>query len=520
MDRTSIIDSLTGNHHENIWDVIIIGGGASGLGCAVEAASRGYKTLLLEQHDFAKGTSSRSTKLVHGGVRYLRQGNISLVLEALRERGNLLQNAPHLVSNRSFIVPNYYWWEKLYYGIGLKMYDWMAGKKGFGSSRFLSRKNTLELLPTLEPRNLKGGVLYHDGQFDDSRLAINLMQTVYDQGGTALNYTRVTELIKKEGKIRGVKAEDQETGKRFEVAAKVVINATGVFTDSIRQMNDPNIEPIIQLSQGVHIMLDKKFHPGDSAIMIPKTDDGRVLFAVPWYNKVLIGTTDTPVSTATLEPRAKEEEIEFLLDHSAKYLTKKPGRSDVKSIFTGLRPLVVEEKGQSTKSISRDHTLLVAPSGLVTITGGKWTTYRKMGEDTIDQAIEVGNLQQRESITETLKIHGWTHESKPDDPYRIYGSDAASVKKLAKEKNGAGKLHPDLPYNIAEVLWAIRKEMARSVEDILSRRTRAILLNARASMEIAPQVAALIADELGYSKEWQTNQVNEFRSLAQGYLLP
>ncbi|MEX0894859.1 MAG: glycerol-3-phosphate dehydrogenase/oxidase [Balneolaceae bacterium] len=522
MDRNAIITSLLRDPDKEkiIWDIVIIGGGATGLGCAVDAASRGFKALLLEQHDFAKGTSSRSTKLVHGGVRYLRQGNISLVLEALKERGLLIQNAPHLVTNQTFVVPNYHWWEKPYYGIGLKMYDWLAGKRGFGNSRWLSRKQTLKHLPTLEPRNLKGGVLYHDGQFDDSRLAINLMQTVFDHGGTALNYTRVSGFIHEGERVSGVKAEDQETGEKFDVKAKVIINATGVFTDSVRRMNNPDTEPIIQVSQGVHIMLDKKFHPGKSAIMIPKTEDGRVLFAVPWHNKVLIGTTDTPVPNASLEPRATEKEIEFLLSHCAKYLAHDPVASDVKSIFTGLRPLVVEEKGKkSTKSISRDHTLIVDPSGLVTITGGKWTTYRKMGQETIDQAIKIGNLSERKSITENLNIHGWTSDPNEEDPYRMYGSDAESIKKLSGGKNGSARFHPDLACGAGEVRWAVRNEMARTVEDVLSRRTRSILLNARESMEIAPRVARIMAEELGYSKTWQIHQVNEYQKLAQGYLL-
>lgn len=501
------------------WDVLIIGGGATGLGCGIEAASRGYRTLLLEQHDFAKGTSSRSTKLVHGGVRYLQQGNISLVLEALKERGYLLQNAPHLVKNQSFIVPGYRWWEKPYYAIGLTIYDWLSGKLGFGRSQMLSRKETLRQIPTLEPEKLRGGVLYHDGQFDDARLAVNMMQTVIDHGGTALNYTKVTRLRKQDGRLKGVTAMDMETGEETDIEARVIINATGIFTDTVRQMDDPETAPIIQVSQGVHIVLDRSFHPGESALMIPKTADGRVLFAVPWHHKVIIGTTDTAVPKAELEPQAKEEEIEFLISHAGKYLTGNPVRSDIQSIFTGLRPLVKPKESKSTKSISRDHTLISDPSGLITITGGKWTTYRKMGEDTIDQAVLTGGLKETDSKTSTLKIHGWSESISDENLYSMYGADADALHRLSESHKGWAKpLHPDLPCTPGMIIWAARNEMARTVEDILSRRTRSLLLNARASMQIAPQVADLLAKELGRSDEWKKNQANEFRELARSYL--
>ncbi|MEX2600762.1 MAG: glycerol-3-phosphate dehydrogenase/oxidase [Balneolaceae bacterium] len=517
MNRTTTVRQLRKSNEP--WDILIIGGGATGLGCGIEAASRGYRTILLEQHDFAKGTSSRSTKLVHGGVRYLQQGNISLVLEALKERGYLLQNAPHLVKNLSFIVPGYRWWEKLYYTIGLTIYDWLAGKLGFGRSKMLSRKETLDHIPTLEPEKLRGGVLYHDGQFDDARLAVNMMQTIYDHGGTALNYFKVTRLLKEDGKLYGVTARDEETGEEIDIRAKVVINATGVFTDTVRQMDDPDTEPIIQVSQGVHIVLDRSFHPGNSALMIPKTADGRVLFAVPWHHKVIVGTTDTAVSKAMLEPSAKEEEIEFLISHAGKYLTGNPGRSDIRSIFTGLRPLVKPKESKSTKSISRDHTLITDPSGLITITGGKWTTYRKMGEDTINQAIHTGDLKETDSETSTLNIHGWSETDNDESLYSAYGADADAVRRLSESHEGWAKpLHPDLPCTPGMVVWAARNEMARTVEDILSRRTRSLLLNARASMEVAPRVASLLAKELGCSGQWEKIQADEFRELARTYL--
>jgi len=503
-----------------IWDFIIIGGGATGLGTAVEAASRGYKTLLLEQDDFSKGTSSRSTKLVHGGVRYLRQGNVSLVLEALRERGLLMQNAPHLVKNLAFIVPNYDWWEGPFYGIGLKLYDKLAGDLGLGASKMLSKEKVKEYIPTLETEGLIGGVIYYDAQFDDSRLAINLLQTLFDHDGVGINYMKVTGLLKPKQFVSGVEVEDRESGKKYEIQGRVVVNATGIFTDSIRQMDNPDVRSIIRPSQGVHIVLDKEFQPGDSAIMVPRTDDGRVLFAVPWHDKIIVGTTDTPVEESTLEPRAKDEEIDFLLTHAARYLTKDPEPEDVLSVFAGLRPLVSPGDGKDTSEISRDHTLIIDPSGLVTITGGKWTTYRKMAEDTVDEAAVVAGLDERESITENLRLHGWLKRTEGAAPYELYGSDALALKKLAAENEGWDEpIHPRLPYTPAQVVWGVRRELARTVEDILARRTRSLLLDARASIEMAEPVAELMAAELGYSDAWKQQQVEEYTKLAKGYLL-
>ncbi len=518
MDRDKLIQQL--ENDPEIWDFIVIGGGATGLGTAVEAASRGYKTLLLEQHDFAKGTSSRSTKLVHGGVRYLRQGNVALVLEALRERGLLRQNAPHLVKNQSFIVPNYDWWEGPFYGIGLKIYDKLAGDLGLGPSKNLSKEETLEYIPTLEPDDLNGGVIYYDAQFDDSRLAINLLQTLFDQDGIGLNYMKVTGLLKADGFISGVKVEDQEGDHDLEIQGRVVINATGIFADNIRQMDNEKNKSLIQPSQGVHIVLDKSFQPGESAIMVPKTDDGRVLFAVPWHDRIIVGTTDTPLDEPSLEPRATEEEINFLLTHAARYLTKDPEPEDVLSVFAGIRPLVSPGGDDDTSSISRDHTLLIDPSGLVTITGGKWTTYRKMAEETVDEAAVVGGLDERESVTENLRLHGWLKNTEAADPYELYGSDALHLKKIASEHKEWGQpLHPNLPYTPAEVIWAARSEMARTVEDVLARRTRALLLDARASIEMAKPVADLLADELGRDEQWKQDQVTQYTELAKEYLL-
>jgi len=503
------------------WDVLIIGGGATGLGCAIDAASRGYKTLLLDMHDFAKGTSSRSTKLVHGGVRYLQQGDVSLVIEALHERGLLIQNAPHLVSHQSFIVPSYEWWNGPFYGIGMKVYDALAGKLGIKKSETLSKEETLEKIPTLEPEGLRGGVMYYDGQFDDSRLAINLAQTIADQGGTPLNYMKVTELKKNgAGFIEGVKALDMVSGQSHQINARVVVNATGIFTDSIMQMDEPTHKPIIQYSQGIHLVLDKKFLPGDAAIMVPHTDDGRVLFAVPWHDKVIVGTTDTPIEKASLEPIALEEEIEFIIRNASKYLATNPTRADVKSVFAGIRPLVKPEESKNTSEISRSHHLEVSESGLVTITGGKWTTYRKMAEDTIDRAMMVAGLKQKNCVTKELRIHGWLKSVDRNDPLHVYGSDRAGLNKLlAKHPEWNVRLHHDLPYLKGEVIWAIRNEMAITIEDILSRRTRALLLDAKASIEMAPIVGQLLAQEFGKDEAWVKQEVSEYKQLAENYIL-
>ncbi|MFC1544420.1 glycerol-3-phosphate dehydrogenase/oxidase [Gemmatimonadota bacterium] len=521
MDREALLRNLETTGEP--WDVIVVGGGATGLGTAVEAASRGYRTLLLEQHDFSKGTSSRSTKLVHGGVRYLQQGNISLVIEALHERGLLMQNAPHLVRNQSFIVPSYEWWNGPFYGAGLKVYDLLAGRLGLGPSHLLSTAETLEHIPTLEPDRLHGGVIYHDGQFDDARLAVNLAQTVFDNGGTPLNYMRVTGLVKTGGVlgrvVGGVEVIDEETGEAFSVEGRVVVNATGIFTDEVRRMDDADVGGIIALSQGIHLVVDKKFLPGDSAIMVPHTDDGRVLFAVPWHDVVVVGTTDTPIEEATLEPRAFDEEVDFVLAHIARYLTRDPAPSDVLSVFAGIRPLVSPKGTSDTSSISRDHHVLVSPSGLVTITGGKWTTYRRMGEDTIDQAALVGGLEHRDSVTRDLHIHGWIEDNGYSGPGRWYGSDRTGIARLLEEQPDLEeRLHPDLPYRCYSVVWGVRQEMARTVEDVLARRTRALLLNARASIEAAPAVAAIMARELDRDTRWQEDQIDAYTTLARGYL--
>lgn len=507
--------------YSGYWDVIVIGGGATGLGAGVDAAARGYRTLLLEQHDFSKGTSSRSTKLVHGGVRYLQQGNISLVVEALHERGLLINNAPHLVSHQSFVVPNYVWWNGPFYGAGLKVYDLLAGKLGLGPSKMLSLEETRERIPTLEPDGLRGGVIYYDGQFDDSRLAINLAQTMVDKGGVALNYMPMTGLLKtSDGMINGVRARDLESGNDYELNARVVVNATGMFTDEILRMDDSESPEIMVLSQGVHLVLDREFLPGDSAIMVPQTEDGRVLFAVPWHSRVIVGTTDTPVDSPALEPKALDEEIEFILKHAVRYLTKDPFRQDVKSVFAGIRPLVSTNHDRKTSSISRDHHLMVSESGLVTITGGKWTTYRKMAEDTIDKAAMIAGLNIQKCPTSDLRIHGWLKNVDRHNPLHYYGSDAILIQKLIEENSSlATPLHRNFEYIRAVVIYAVQQEMARTVEDVLARRTRMLFLDARASLECAPEVASLMAEELGRDKGWMDKQIAQYHDIAQNYIL-
>lgn len=501
------------------WDLLIIGGGATGLGTAIEAASRGYETLLVEQGDFSQGTSSRSTKLVHGGVRYLQQGNVSLVLEALKERGRIRRNAPHLVHNLPFVVPNYDWWEGPFYGIGLRLYDMLAGKHGFGCSKSLSREETLERLPTIETRGLRGGVIYYDGQFDDARLAIHMALTAADQGAVIINYLQVVSLIKKEGVVAGVEAVDLESGREYTLRAKVVINATGVFSDAVRRMDDPGAVDMIAPSQGVHIVLERSFLPGDTAILVPHTDDGRVLFAIPWHGRVVVGTTDTPVKKVLLEPCPLASEVEFLLEHAARYLTKDPAKSDILSAFAGLRPLVSTSEVQNTAAISRDHTIHISNSGLLTIAGGKWTTYRRMAEDAVGQAAVLAQLEERPSVTRALNIHGFHQQAAQFGSLQVYGSDAYALRKITAGDPALAKvLHPRLPVTAVEVVWAVRCEMARTLQDVLARRTRALLLDAAASMEIAPQVAGLMALEMGRDDAWQKAQVADYLQLADGYL--
>ena len=520
MKRDYLIKQL--NQAQQPYDMVVVGGGASGLGAALEATARGYRTILLERADFSKGTSSRSTKLVHGGVRYLAQGDVSLVLEALRERGLMRKNAPHLVKNQTFVIPNYEWWGGPFYTIGLKVYDMMAGKLGLGPSEHISREKTLEYLPNIKQESLHGGVIYQDGQFDDSRLAVNLAQTIVDQGGIALNHFKVTSLIKnEEGIVRGVKAMDEENNTEYSIEAKSVVNATGVFADDILQMDEPESPNRIVPSQGIHVVLDKEFLEGEHAIMIPKTSDGRVLFAVPWRGKVVVGTTDVKVDNPSLEPRALEEEIDFILNTAQNYLTRAPKRSDVKSIFAGLRPLAAPQGGgNNTKEISRGHKVMVSVSGLVTLTGGKWTTYRKMGQDTVDKAAMVAGLEERNSKTENLPLHGYAENVDRNNHLYVYGSDKRYIEELMDEQPELGeRLDDRMEFTKAEVVWAARNEMARNIDDVLARRVRALYMDARAAIDMAPEVARILADELGKDEQWQQEQVKKFTEIAKGYIL-
>ncbi len=491
MNRTVMLQQL---EEVKQWDIIIIGGGATGLGSALDAASRGYNTLLIEQYDFGKGTSSRSTKLVHGGVRYLAQGNIKLVLEALRERGYLLKNAPHVTSSLAFIIPAYSWWDKLFYGIGLQVYDIMSGKLSIGKTKLLGKKQTVAQLPGIDEANLKGGILYYDGQFDDTRLATDLAITAMQHQAVVLNYVKASSLLKTNGKITGLVAEDTLTGKLYSLQAKAIINATGVFTDAVLQMDEPEEDHLVAPSQGIHLVVDKKFFPGNNALMIPKTDDGRVLFAVPWHDKVVLGTTDTPIEHISIEPKPLEEEIEFILHHANLYLEQDITRADVQSMFAGLRPLVKKRGTAKTSVLSRDHTILVSKSNLVTITGGKWTTYRKMAEDAIDNAVFIAKLERKECITKQLPIG-----------------------KL--QQDGELFIHAAQQLTDADIKRYIETEMALTVEDVLARRTRILFTDARSAIQKAPDVARQMAALLHKDDAWVTQQVSSFTALAKQYIL-
>ncbi len=502
-------------------DLAIIGGGASGLGLALDAALRGLSVVLLESHDFAKGTSSRATKLVHGGVRYLAQGNIALVREALKERTTLLHNAPHLARPLPFVMPTYKCWETPFYGVGLKMYDALAGKAGLGSTEFLGTRQTLQCLPGVKLPGLKGGVKYWDGQFDDARLAVTLARTAAAQGALVLNYCPVTDLVHEQGRVVGLRCEDSESGTAYTVRAKCVVNATGVWVDDIRQKDGAatgrTTQSMVAPSQGVHLVVDSQFLPGDHALLVPKTQDGRVLFAVPWLGKVILGTTDTPRQDLSREPDAFAEEVEFILGEAGKYLSRAPKRSDVKSIWVGLRPLVrpPQNEGGNTKKISREHTVLVSPSGLVTVTGGKWTTYRAMADDVLEKCVENSLLPRLPpSETSDFLLVG----AQPGGSGRVsittapslesYGSEAEWVQGLP----GANTyLTPGL--SVAMIRFAARYEYARTVEDVLARRSRLLFLDARLAAEIAPEVAALMQEETGIDP-----QLADFLKLAEHYL--
>ncbi len=518
MNREEMINRVM--DRDEPWDMLVIGGGATGMGIAVDAASRGYDTLLLEQSDFGKGTSSRSTKLIHGGVRYLQQGNVSLVMEALRERGILRNNAPHLVHDLAFIVPSYDWWESPFYGIGLKIYDILAGRYGFGPSKVLTKEETLKRIPTIKREGLRGGIIYYDGQFDDARLLINLARTASHQGATLLNYTRVTTLTRsKNGFLNGVFFEDVETGTEYQARARVVINATGPFTDCVRRMDDPKAQPMITPSQGIHLVLDRSFLPGTSAIMVPHTRDGRVMFALPYLGVTLVGTTDTPITDISLEPQPMTEEIDFILDTAGAYLERVPTRADILSQFAGIRPLVKTGEEKNTMALSRDHTIHISNSGLLTIAGGKWTTYRQMAKECVKHAVALADLDMKPCITEQLNIHGFHKAPEKFGELALYGSDAPAIQDLMRVQPAYNeRLHPALPARLGEIIWAVRFEAARTVDDVLARRTRCLLLNARAAREAAPKVASLMAKELGHNRQWVRDQTKTFLQMSENYL--
>ncbi|MCC5828038.1 MAG: glycerol-3-phosphate dehydrogenase/oxidase [Phycisphaeraceae bacterium] len=502
------------------WDMVVIGGGASGVGVAVDAASRGYRVALLEQSDFGKGTSSRSTKLVHGGVRYLQRGNISLVMEALRERGILRRNAPHLVHDLAFVVPNYDWWEAPFYGIGMKVYDLLAGKYNFGKSRLLGKQELLERIPGLSEKGLRGGVLYYDGQFDDARLLISLAMTAADHGAAMVNYARVTGLMHAgNGMIEGVEAVDELSGRSLRLACRCVINATGPFVDAVRKLDDQDAQPMIAPSQGVHLVLDSGFLQSRTAIMVPRTSDKRVMFAIPWHGRVVVGTTDTPINRCELEPEPLDEEIDFILETAAPYLRRSPSRADVLSVFTGIRPLVRSGESTRTASLSRDHVLHISKSGLITLTGGKWTTYRRMAEDCTDHAAMLAELPEAPCVTEDLRIHGYGEiEVDRDDPLAVYGTDARSIRRMASRDRALGEpLVEGSNLTAARVLWSVRNEMAMTVEDVLSRRGRELLLDSRRAVAMAPTVATIMAEELGRDESWRASQIEAFERLARVY---
>jgi glycerol-3-phosphate dehydrogenase len=517
--RADLLDRLAQPH---TYDMAIIGGGATGLGVALDAALRGLSVVLLESHDFAKGTSSRATKLVHGGVRYLAQGNISLVREALHERTNLLNNAPHLAQRLAFVMPSYRWWETPFYGIGLKMYDVLAGKAGLGATEFLNRDRTRACLPGVNEHELCGSVKYWDGQFDDARLALVLGRTAAAHGALLVNYCEAVGLIHEDGRVAGVQVRDTESGKAMEVRARCVVNATGVWVDALRKQDGQALgrvsKPIVAPSQGVHLVVDREFLPGNHALMVPKTADGRVLFAVPWLGKVILGTTDTPRTDLAREPDAFAEEVAFILNESARYLKRAPRREDVRSMWVGLRPLVkpADDEGDNTKSISREHTVAISRSGLVTVTGGKWTTYRSMAEDVMDKCQSAGLLPKAlpPSSTAHFPLVGAPDAGTATTPIcdapgpHLYGQERALLEQLpGKDVMVAPNLSE------AMVRFAARYEYARTVEDVLARRNRLLFLDARAAAAAAPAVAAILAEELGHPVP-----VDDFLALTEQYL--
>jgi glycerol-3-phosphate dehydrogenase len=507
------------------YDIAIVGGGATGLGLALDAAARGFSVVLVESHDFAQGTSSRSTKLVHGGVRYLAQGNIGLVLEALHERSTLLGNAPHLAQPLAFVVPSYKWWESPFYGIGLTLYDALAGKAGLGHTEYLGRAQTLALLPAAQAQGLKGGIKYWDGQFNDARLALALARTAALRGALLVNYCRAADLLYDSGKVAGLVCEDALTGQRYRIQSRCVVNAAGVWVDELRQKDGAANSadgrrltlPMVAPSQGVHLVVDPEFLGGQTALMVPRTSDGRVLFAVPWLGKVILGTTDTPRHDLAREPQASQQEVDFILAEAARYLRRAPTRADVKSVWVGLRPLVkpTGDEGVNTKGLSREHTVLISRSGLVTVTGGKWTTYRAMAEDVLERCAAHALLPKTAAgITVHLPLVGAdavgvaTHTLAQAPGLHSFGSEQAAVQRLPGASN---MLCAGL--SEAMVRFAARFEYAITVEDMLARHSRLLFLDARLANALAQTVGEILFQETALNP-----QVGVFTALAQHYL--
>lgn len=501
------------------WDIVVVGGGCTGLATALDASARGYRTLLIERGDFTGGTSSRSTKLIHGGVRYLRAGQTGLVYRGLRERNRLRRNAPHLVGSLPLIVPAYRWWERPWYAAGLKLYDALALGRNLGSSRLLSRRACLDHVSSLQGRGLRGGVLFHDGQFDDARLGWALIRTAANLGCVALNYVEAVGLVESRGAVRGVRVRDLVGDAEWVARGAVVVNATGPFADTVLRMDEPRVASAVVLARGAHIVVGRAFLPGRTAVLVPSTDDGRVLFAIPWHGHVLIGTTDVRVEKPSREPVPSDAEVDYLIDHAGRYLSRPIARTDILSTWAGLRALAAVGSGQNTASLSRDHSVIVSRRGLVTVTGGKWTTCRKVAQDTVSVAADVGDLSPAHSITARLRLHGYSTRRHVGYPWRVYGADAVAIREMeAADESLSGLMHPSLPYRLSQAAWAARSEMAVNIEDVLARRTRALFLNARAASAAAPAVAGVMARELVHGEDWVADQVRAFRELAKGYL--
>ncbi|WP_418992676.1 FAD-dependent oxidoreductase [Alistipes sp.] len=519
MDRKTQLKNLSDT--DKVWDLVVVGGGATGLGVAVDAATRGMSVALLEKTDFAKCTSSRSTKLVHGGVRYLQKGDVMLVLEALRERGRMKANAPHLVKDQAFVISNYSYWDNVLYFCGLTFYDLLSFGFGYGRSKFIPAKKVMQYIPTAVEKGLKGGVVYHDGQFDDARMAINLAQTCVENGGTVLNHATVVGIVHDaRGRVAGVRFTDNPSGTKYTLRARSVVNAAGCFVDDVMHMDSPAHRRMVTPSQGVHLVLDRRFLPGDHAVMVPKTSDGRVLFAVPWHDKVVVGTTDIVRPTAEEEPRPLREEIDFILSTAGRYMNPAPTYADILSVFAGQRPLAAPKKeGRSTKELSRSHKIIVSDNGLVTITGGKWTSYRLMAEDTVDRAIEVAELPRRKCVTKKLPIHGYRKNPDLTNHLYVYGSDEEKIRELIRQRPELGeRLSQKYGYTLAEVVWAVREEMALTVEDVLARRVRLLFVDAREALAAAPVAARLMARELAEDEAWIDREVENFAGLVKNYI--